>query len=134
MALVLTLLERARDFPQPPVRIVTAVDSTSAGGSWDQWPDPTEMFSARLAARLWDRSGLTPADIDAACIYDCFTFTVMAVLEDLGFVQKGAIDEFFRSGGATHGGDVVSTPRWAAQRGVPPRYEPPLGLPVRWST
>lgn len=110
VALVLTSLERARDLPHPPVQIVAAVDSTSAGGSWDQWPDPTEMFSARLAPRLWDRSGLSTTDIDVACIYDCFTFTVMAVLEDLGFAEKGAVGDFFRSGQATYGGAVVVNP------------------------
>lgn len=110
VALVLTAVDRARDLPHPPVRIVHAVDSTSGGGSWDQWPDPTTMFSARLARRLWEGSGLTPSDMDVACIYDCFTYTVMAVVEDLGFADKGGVGEWYRSGGATHGGDVVVNP------------------------
>lgn len=110
VALILTSLERARDLRQPPVRFVNAADSTSCGGSWDQWPDPTEMFSARLAPRLWGRSDLTPADMDVACIYDCFTYTVMAVLEDLGFAEKGGVGELFRSGDATYGGRVVVNP------------------------
>lgn len=110
VALVLTSTDRAADLAQPPVRIRTAVDSTSAGGSWDQWPDPTQMFSARLAGRLWEGSGLGPGDIDVACIYDCFTYTVMAVLEDLGFAEKGGVGELFRSGGATYGGDTVVNP------------------------
>lgn len=110
VALVLTSIERARDLASLPVRIVDAVDSTSAGGSWDQWPDPTEMFSARLATRLWERVGLAPADVDVACIYDCFTYTVMAVLEDLGFAEKGGVGDLFRTGRMTHGGDVVVNP------------------------
>lgn len=110
VAMVLTSTERASDLRQVPVVVGTAVDSTSAGGSWDQWPDPTEMFSARLASRLWSRSGLRPSDIDVACIYDCFTYTVMAVLEDLGFAEKGGVGDLFRSGSATHGGDVVVNP------------------------
>jgi acetyl-CoA acetyltransferase len=110
VALVLTSLDRARDLPNPPVRIAHAVDSTSGGGSWDQWPDPTTMFSARLARRLWDGAGIRPADIDVACIYDCFTYTVMAVVEDLGFVEKGGVGDWFRAGRATYGGDVVVNP------------------------
>lgn len=110
VALVLTIVERARDLAHPVVRFVTAVDSTSCGGSWDQWPDPTEMFAARLASRLWDGAGLGPDDIDVACIYDCFTYTVMAVLEDLGFSEKGGVGELFRAGRATYGGDVVVNP------------------------
>lgn len=110
VALVVTSAERARDLPHRTVRFVAAVDSTAAGGSWDQWPDPTEMFSARLASRLWERAGLSPEDIDVACIYDCFTYTVMAVLEDLGFAEKGGVGELFRSGRATYGGDIVVNP------------------------
>lgn len=110
VALVLTSVDRARDLPHPPVRVVHAVDSTSGGGSWDQWPDPTTMFSARLARRLWGGAGLGPSDMDVACIYDCFTYTVMAVVEDLGFAEKGGVGEWFRAGAATHGGDVVVNP------------------------
>ncbi len=110
VAMVLTSLDRAADLRHKPVRILTATDSTSGGGSWDQWPDPTTMFSARLADRLWSTSGLSPSEMDVACIYDCFTYTVMAVLEDLGFAEKGGIGEFFRTGRATYGGEVVVNP------------------------
>jgi acetyl-CoA acetyltransferase len=110
VALLLTTKDRARDLAHPVVGVRAAVDSTSAGGSWDQWPDPTEMFSARLAARLWERAGMHPPDIDVACVYDCFTYTVMAVLEDLGFAAKGEVGEMFRKGEATYGGRVVVNP------------------------
>lgn len=109
-ALVLTTLDRARDLAQPPVRILSAADAQANGGSWDQWPDQTSMFSKLLAPRLWGRAGIGPADIDVACIYDCFTYTVMAVMEDLGFFPKGGAGEFFGSGAATYGGSVVVNP------------------------
>lgn len=77
-----------RDLAQPPVRILSAADAQANGGSWDQWPDQTSMFSKLLAPRLWGRAGIGPADIDVACIYDCFTYTVWAVMEDLGFFRR----------------------------------------------
>jgi acetyl-CoA acetyltransferase len=70
----------------------------------------TKMFGASVAPRLWKRTGLTTADIDVACIYDCFTYTVMATVEDFGFCEKGGAGEWFRSGGATYGGDAVVNP------------------------
>lgn len=109
-ALVLTTLERARDLPHPPVRLLAAADAQAGGGSWDQWPDLTTMFSALLAPRLWGRCGLGPGDVDVACIYDCFTYTVMVVMEDLGFFPKGGGGEFFAAGRATYGGSVVVNP------------------------
>jgi acetyl-CoA acetyltransferase len=113
VALVLTSLERARDLAAPPVRILAAVDSQGYGGSWDQWPDATRMFSATVAPKLLDRcageiGGI--GDIDVACIYDCFTYTVMAVMEDFGFAPKGEIGRFYADGRATYGGDVVVNP------------------------
>ena len=58
-------------------------------------------------------AGVKPADIDVAELYDCFTITVIAELEDLGFCPKGEGGRFveggrIRLGGAlpvtTHGG------------------------------
>ena len=110
-AVVLTSTERARDLAQPPVLLAPGGnDWTAEGALWDEWPDLTEMFSARVSERLWSRSGFGPEDIDVACIYDCFTYTAMAVLEDFGFMKKGEVGDFFREGRATYGGDVVVNP------------------------
>jgi acetyl-CoA acetyltransferase len=113
VALVVTTTERARDLAQTPVRIIATSDSHGHGGSWDQWPDLTSMFSSRVAPRVMAQAareiqGLQ--DIDVACIYDCFTYTVMAVMEDFGFAERGGIGKFFAEGRATYGGDVVVNP------------------------
>lgn len=110
VALVLTTAERARHLPGPPVRILSTVESHSHGGSWDQWPDLTTMYSGRVAPRLLKTTGLGVSDFDVACIYDCFTYTVMAVMEDFGFYDKGEGGAFFAEGRATYGGDVVVNP------------------------
>lgn len=109
-ALVVTTLERARDLRHVPVRLHAAAESHGAGGSWDQWGDLTTMYSARTAPRLWAKSGLDANDVDVACLYDCFTYTVMATMEDFGFCDKGDVGAFFAEGRATHGGDVVVNP------------------------
>ena len=110
VALVLTSAERAADLRHPAVYPIGAAEGTGAGGMSDQWPDMTSMYSRIVAPKLWDRTGLGPADMDIACMYDCFTYTVMATFEDFGFCEKGEVGDYFRAGRATYGGDVVVNP------------------------
>jgi acetyl-CoA acetyltransferase len=99
----------ARDAAQPPVWLVGSSNSQSGAG-WSMWDDPTRMYSATAGPRLWERTGLQASDIDVACMYDCFTYTVMATMEDYGFCDKGEVGAFFGEGRATYGGDVVVNP------------------------
>ena len=110
VAIVLTSAERAADLPHKPVYLLGEADGNRFGGSVDQWDDMTSMYSRDTAPRLWSRTGLGPADIDVALMYDCFTFTIMATFEDFGFCEKGGVGEYFRKGRATYGGDVVVNP------------------------
>lgn len=110
VAIVVTSAERAADLPHRPVHLLGAADSNRFGGSVDQWDDLSCMYSRDTAPRLWSRTGLRPADIDVACMYDCFTFTVMATFEDFGFCAKGEVGDYFRASRATYGGDVVVNP------------------------
>ena len=110
VALVLTSAERAKDLPHPAVYPIGAAEGTGAGGMPDLWGDQTSMYSRIVAPRLWERTGLSAADVDIACMYDCFTYTVMATFEDFGFCEKGEVGDFFRAGRATYGGDVVVNP------------------------
>jgi acetyl-CoA acetyltransferase len=48
--------------------------------------------------------------MDFACLYDCFTYTALATTEDYGFCEKGEGGQFYRSGRATYGGDLVINP------------------------
>jgi acetyl-CoA acetyltransferase len=109
-AVVITTLDRARDLRQPPVRLLAEAEAHTYGGSWDQPPDLASMYSAQAGPRLWSRTDLTPADVDVACMYDCFTYTVLATFEDFGFCAKGDVGAYFADGKATYGGDVVVNP------------------------
>jgi acetyl-CoA acetyltransferase len=110
VALVVTSAERARDLRHPPVFPLGAADASGAGGNADGWSDLTCMYSRDAAPRLWSRTGLGPDDMDVACLYDCYTYTVMATFEDFGFCAKGEVGDYFREGRATYGGDVVVNP------------------------
>lgn len=93
VALVVTSTERARDLPHAPA-VVTAA---AQGGAFDSETmtayyrdDLLGLPDMRVVGqRLWERSGLTPSDIDTAFLYDHFTPFVFMQLEELGFCGRG---------------------------------------------
>ena len=113
-AFVISAADRARDMRQPRV-LVSGIseghpDSPSA---ITQRPDMTRLGIAKAAPRAFAMAGVTPANIQVAEVYDCFTWVVLCQLEDMGFCGKGEGGAFvqggrIRLGGAlpvnTHGG------------------------------
>ena len=116
VALVVTRADRVADVPDP-VRIVGAADAHVRNGSvmYNYFhPDLAVFPEAEACARqLWDRTGLGPADIDAAMLYENFSPVVFLLLEAHGFCGRGEAKDFIADGqidieGAlpvnTHGG------------------------------
>lgn len=58
------------------------------------------------APEVWEKAGLGPEDMDAAMIYDCFTFEVLHQLESAGFVPHGEGGRFVSSGAIDLGGNL----------------------------
>jgi acetyl-CoA acetyltransferase len=109
VAVLVVAADLAADTARPPIWLVGSAGSQSGAG-WIEWDDMTAMYSRTVAPRLWSRTGLGPDDVDVALMYDCFTYTVMATMEDYGFCDKGQVGDFFAAGRATYGGDVVVNP------------------------
>ncbi len=63
----------------------------------------TPMIKAANSA--FSMAGLTPADMDMASIYDCYTITALLSLEDAGFCEKGKGMEFVAGHDLTFRGD-----------------------------
>jgi acetyl-CoA acetyltransferase len=74
--------------------------------SWDVAlrPDLTTTAAKTSAATAFAMAGLTPADIDVAQIYDCFTICPLMTLEDYGFCKKGEGGAFVSGGNIELGG------------------------------
>ncbi|WP_433327123.1 lipid-transfer protein [Spirillospora sp. CA-294931] len=114
VALVVTSAERARDLPHPPALITAAAQGTG--------PDQMMMFGyysgdlatlpamGAVGAELWRRSGLTPADVQTAILYDHFTPFVLIQLEELGFCGRGEAAAFVAEGGIELGGRLPVNP------------------------
>lgn len=60
---------------------------------------------AEAAKRAFGMAGLSPADMHAAQIYDCYTITVLLSLEDAGFIPKGEGQRFIKEHNLTWKGD-----------------------------
>ena len=112
-ALVISGAERAADTRRPAPILGVAEGHPDSPSVITQRPDITRLGLAKAAPRAFAMAGCAPADIDVAQIYDCFTWTVICQLEDLGFCAKGEGGAFVESGrialdGAlpvnTHGG------------------------------
>ncbi|MEY4360967.1 MAG: hypothetical protein RL391_273 [Actinomycetota bacterium] len=107
-ALVVTSVERARDLPNKPAVVVAAAQGAGA----DQWTmtsfyrdDIAQLPEMKVVAdELWTSSGLTPADIQTAVLYDHFTPYVLMQLEEFGFCGRGEAKDFIRGGGLEIGG------------------------------
>jgi len=76
--------------------------------SWDlaQRPTLTTTAAATSARTAFAMAGVTPARIDTAQLYDCFTIAVLMTLEDYGFCAKGEGGKFVEDGRLLVGGDL----------------------------
>ena len=115
--IILTTEERARDLPHRPVYVRGAAGGTTHH-SIQGMADMTVTAAAVSGPKAFAEAGITPADVDVFEMYDSFTYTVLVVLEDLGFAPKGeggpfVADGNLRLGGAlptnTDGGGLSST-------------------------
>ena len=111
-AVVITTADRAADRPKNPVYIsavTQAVIPDMQGGLASpvlMRPDPMLLPSTQVAAKLYERSGMGPEDIDVAQFYDCFTITVLVQFEDYGFCKAGEGGPFAESGAIELGGSL----------------------------
>lgn len=121
-AVVLVGEEMASSCRHSPVWLAAA--EHGGAGRWgrgEEWMGmPEDIFDSSghrpIAQRLYARTGLSPADIDVALIYDNFSSNVLMQLEDYGFAKVGEGGEFVTSGAInwpggslpvnTHGGQL----------------------------
>lgn len=99
-AVIVTSAERARSMRKPPVWVLGA-GTAFTHLNITTMPNLTVTPAAISGPKAFDEAGVKPEEIDVAEIYDSFTYTVLVVLEDLGFCAKG------------EGGDFVSGQRTA---------------------
>ena len=100
-AFVLTSADRANDLPHPPVYIAGyAAGAPTRRRLPLHWPlDDIVEGGAQTARRLWEHTGIAPADVDLPQVYDGFSLFVWLWLEVLGLCPPGEAHRFVEAGG-----------------------------------
>ena len=88
-AVIVSRADSAADLRKPPVRIEAMGSALHGRPSWDQFDDLTTMALRDAATMMWDRTDLTPDDVDTTQLYDGFSFIALCWLEALGFCGHG---------------------------------------------
>ncbi|MEQ8803499.1 thiolase family protein [Haliea sp.] len=103
-AFIVASSDVARNCPQRPV-VIRGCGEQLDFKSPSYARDMTVTPIAAAARRAFAMSGLRPADMHMAQIYDCYTITVLLSLEDAGFCGKGEGMAFIREHDLTWRGD-----------------------------
>jgi acetyl-CoA acetyltransferase len=104
-AVILTSAGNAGNFRTKPVYVLGMGEGHSHEHI-SQASDLTTSAAVQSGQEAYAMAGLTPADIDLAQIYDCFTPVVFIELEDLGICEKGTGGAFIESGASAVDGEL----------------------------
>jgi acetyl-CoA acetyltransferase len=97
-AVIVSHRDYAPDAPKT-VAHVNAVGTALRGRpSWDQYEEMTSMAARDAAASMWERTELTPSDVEVAQLYDGFSMLTMVWLEAMGFCGPGESGPFVEGG------------------------------------
>jgi acetyl-CoA acetyltransferase len=102
---ILSAAEAAKDLRKPPVYVMgTGEGHPESPSAISQRADILALGTRKAARKAFSMAGVSPADIDVAEIYDCFTYIVLRQLEELGFCAEGEGGGFVESGHIRLGG------------------------------
>jgi len=105
-AFVLTSAERARSLGVAKPIYVLGCGECYTHEHIFLMPSLTTTGAVESSRKAYAMAGYGPRDVDVAGVYDCFTGTVIMMLEDLGFCPKGEGGRFVEDGEMTYGGTI----------------------------
>ncbi|MDZ7734289.1 MAG: thiolase family protein [Acidimicrobiia bacterium] len=112
-AIVVSAADTADDL-RAPVRIEAMAGVIDQRPSWEQWQDLSRVGHATATA-MWNRTDLTPRDVDVAQLYDGFTIEVVWWLEAMGFCGVGEAGDFVGGGERISLGGELPLNTWGGQ-------------------
>ena len=104
VAVIVTSAERARDLKQPPVYVRGFAQAHNHDAGQTGHDPLIHTAAARSGPRALDMADAKVSDVSQCQIYDCYTYTVIATLEDYGFCEKGEGGPFVADGRLGPGG------------------------------
>lgn len=110
VAFVVTSAEKAKDLTNTPAIIASArqsivKDSRMMTPFYGESISGIPEFDA-CADDIYSMAGLSPDDIDMACLYDHFSPWVLPQLEAFGFCGRGEAKDFVKDGHINRGGKL----------------------------
>jgi acetyl-CoA acetyltransferase len=109
VAFVMTSAERARDLRRKPVTVAGVGFGSKPVSQSEYFSQSADLLTTPATisgAKAFRDAGLSPADVDVAEIYDCFTISMLLQLEDLGFAAKGEGAALAATGALGPGGSL----------------------------
>src|SRR4029077_2063253 len=111
-AAILCRADMARRFTHHPVLVKGFGLAVTTGRPYF---DPTFDYlgfrsTQQAAQQAYAMAGITAQDIDFAEVHDCFTWTEVSNIEDLGFCAKGQGGGLVDEGRTAIGGDIPINP------------------------
>jgi len=97
-AVIVSHVDAAKDCRKPILQVEAVGSALRGRPSWYLFDDLTTMAMRDAGKMLWERTDLTPADVDIGELYDGFSFLTMSWLEALGFCGKGESGPFIEGG------------------------------------
>lgn len=107
-ACIVTSIERARDLPKRPARILGAGQSHSCEIIHPRGYDRERWGGTKAAEMAFGMAGVTPKDIDVAQFYDAFTPRVIHDLVAYGFCKPDEVGAFIEGGNLALTGSLPS--------------------------
>jgi acetyl-CoA C-acetyltransferase len=107
-AAIVCRADLATRFRPQPVYVKAAALAVETGRPFF---DPTFDYlgfrsTQKAAAAAYAMAGITPSDVSFAEVHDCFTWTEVSNIEDLGFCRKGEGPALVEEGRTALGGDI----------------------------
>ena len=106
VAVIVTTPERARDLKQPAVYVRGFAQAHNHDAGLAGNDALIHTPATKAGPRALAMAGVKREEITQCQIYDCYTYTVIATLEDYGFCKKGDGGEFVASGATARGGSL----------------------------
>jgi acetyl-CoA acetyltransferase len=106
VAVIVTTAERAKDLKQPPAYIWGMGQGHPGDLNFGDWDLDTRTGAVISKDAAYRTAGIGPSEIDVLEIYDCYTYTAMIQLEDLGLCEKGEGGPFVADGKTAPGGSL----------------------------
>jgi len=105
-AIILTSVERAKNFKKAPIYVLgtgESVETPMVSGMYDMTTSAAFRTSGRKAL---DEAQIKHDDVDHMMVYDAFAHLPIYALEDIGFVGRGEGGAFIEAGNTSPGGKL----------------------------